>query len=493
MICFRIVLLFCILCLILLNSSYANTMDFLNVPIGARPIGMGGAFSALADDVNAVNYNPAGLGYNSNTQLEYTHGIWFNTLNYENIAFVHPLFSGGLGINLFYLHMPSFKETDYKGETGKEIFFHDIGITAGYGNKIADIDVGLNIKYASSKLDNSKAQMFALDIGGHYKLFFPSINRDVDLSLVLKNLGSSVQYEKKREHGPANMVLGLHLFLLQMNKHRISMTGDFSQLLFDDLDSSLSVGLEYMLYDIVSFRSGYKFNTDTSGITGGIGVKYYNIDFNYALYPFGDLGVNHIFSVNFRLFKIVDSIQYKHLENSIESAFQERDYEGTMNLCYELLEKDKDNKKAHIYLKKVKVKYNEFYLHSYIKYDWKRAIQYLDLLLQIEGEKETHLEQKRECQMVLNDKVPPEILIDGLQDEDKIIVKERVFNLTGIVQDNMKLREVRINNKQVLDVQQQTCSINEKFDIQDDQDITIIAIDLNGNMTKKIVRVVVEK
>ena len=31
---------------------------FNNIDIGARPLGFGGAFVALADDGNAANYNP---------------------------------------------------------------------------------------------------------------------------------------------------------------------------------------------------------------------------------------------------------------------------------------------------------------------------------------------------------------------------------------------------------------------------------------------------
>ena len=36
---------------------------FNDIGVGGRPLGMGGAFVALADDGNAASYNPAGLGY----------------------------------------------------------------------------------------------------------------------------------------------------------------------------------------------------------------------------------------------------------------------------------------------------------------------------------------------------------------------------------------------------------------------------------------------
>ena len=40
-----------------LNSGAA----FLKIGTGARPEAMGGAYTALADDVSALHYNPAGL------------------------------------------------------------------------------------------------------------------------------------------------------------------------------------------------------------------------------------------------------------------------------------------------------------------------------------------------------------------------------------------------------------------------------------------------
>lgn len=46
------------LCLLFTTSSYAGFMD---LGAGGRPLGMGHAFVGLADDINAIYYNPAGL------------------------------------------------------------------------------------------------------------------------------------------------------------------------------------------------------------------------------------------------------------------------------------------------------------------------------------------------------------------------------------------------------------------------------------------------
>ena len=43
--------------------GYTNVAAIFRLGTGARPLGMGGTFLALADDENATFYNPAGLGW----------------------------------------------------------------------------------------------------------------------------------------------------------------------------------------------------------------------------------------------------------------------------------------------------------------------------------------------------------------------------------------------------------------------------------------------
>ena len=44
---------------------------FLRMGVGARALGMGGAFTGIADDPSAAYWNPAGLGQIHNFQLEF--------------------------------------------------------------------------------------------------------------------------------------------------------------------------------------------------------------------------------------------------------------------------------------------------------------------------------------------------------------------------------------------------------------------------------------
>ncbi len=46
---------------------------FMDNGFGARPMGMGGAFSGIADDSNAAIWNPAGLGMLTRTQANFMY------------------------------------------------------------------------------------------------------------------------------------------------------------------------------------------------------------------------------------------------------------------------------------------------------------------------------------------------------------------------------------------------------------------------------------
>ncbi|MGQ9707961.1 MAG: hypothetical protein ACUVUR_03690, partial [bacterium] len=43
----------------------ATGFTFMKLGVGARPVAMGQAFTGVADDANALFYNPAGLALNS--------------------------------------------------------------------------------------------------------------------------------------------------------------------------------------------------------------------------------------------------------------------------------------------------------------------------------------------------------------------------------------------------------------------------------------------
>lgn len=82
----------------LIACAYTSTAlgAFRDIGVGARPLGLGGAFVALADDSSAADYNAAGLGFIDKTYVNATLAQRFQGLiNYQYLGSVLPL--GGAG------------------------------------------------------------------------------------------------------------------------------------------------------------------------------------------------------------------------------------------------------------------------------------------------------------------------------------------------------------------------------------------------------------
>ncbi len=124
---------------------------FNDIGVGARPLGMGGAFVALADDSNASSYNPAGLGKINAAHLSLTTAQRFRGLiNYNYISGIVPLRSvGTFGASIGILSEDS---EVYKEQT----------VTISYGKTFLDkLALGLNLKSFSNRFDETDSSVSA--------------------------------------------------------------------------------------------------------------------------------------------------------------------------------------------------------------------------------------------------------------------------------------------------------------------------------------------
>lgn len=114
-----------------LATKYAG--EFLKIPVGARAIGMGGAFNAIADDATASYWNPAGMVYLSYREAVFQHAEKFgNLLNHDYLGAVIPL--GGaegrksaLGLSMVRLAVDDIPITPRAASLQEGIDYQDYG------------------------------------------------------------------------------------------------------------------------------------------------------------------------------------------------------------------------------------------------------------------------------------------------------------------------------------------------------------------------------
>ena len=92
-------------------AKYAG--EFLATGVGARPLGMGGAFVALAEDGTAGYWNPAGLAFLNYPQIVLMHSERFKgEVNYDYVSFSFPYRKNrSLGFSLIRLGIDNIADT----------------------------------------------------------------------------------------------------------------------------------------------------------------------------------------------------------------------------------------------------------------------------------------------------------------------------------------------------------------------------------------------
>jgi hypothetical protein len=149
------------------TSKYAG--EFLNVGVGARPMGMGGAYAAVSDDATAVYWNPAGLVSLSRRQILFMHAESFGGLvRQDYLGFVLPLRTAhsALGFGLLRLGVDDIPYTQWDPQTQRPQVLKEVN----------DSEYALFFSYARNR--GAK-----LSIGGSAKLIGKAVGDDHALGL----------------------------------------------------------------------------------------------------------------------------------------------------------------------------------------------------------------------------------------------------------------------------------------------------------------------
>ena len=280
------------------SERYAG--EFLNLGVGARPLGMGGSFVAVADDSTAAYWNPAGLGGLDRTEIAFMHANVFGLDSHDFLNFVQPI--GKLGVVGFswirlaiddipITLLPSSGELSVsnrpyiagymKDNENAFIFSYGRKLRVGnlwnndYQGKDTDIQIGGNFKFLYIGVTGIErnALGFGGDLGLIWRTSFLSDEDDkklgdLSLGLSLQDLIGTKLYwnttsvPSNADSIPINLKLGV---AYSRNLQNLG-----SQILFSiDADTryglEMHYGAEYVLGDVLALRAGIKDRDFTAG------------------------------------------------------------------------------------------------------------------------------------------------------------------------------------------------------------------------------------
>ncbi len=257
-----------------------------------------GETGAVSEDINSVYWNPAGLASINEKEISLMHAVWLETINHEYLALGFPTRFGNVGIAVNYLYMSEMDKYDNTGnKLPEKMSATDTALTLTYSvilQAYYPINVGVNVKYLHSKLENIYANAYATDIGAQTYL-----NNNLGFGIVFQNVGTKMRFIKEATKLPQNIKLGVTY------KFAIPLKVAFDINLPNDSDLKVNLGTEYTMgvgRDIkLSPRLGYKSNMKglegSSGITVGVGFNFKDYCIDYAFVPYGQLGNTHNISL----------------------------------------------------------------------------------------------------------------------------------------------------------------------------------------------------
>lgn len=271
---------------------------FLKDVVGARPLGMGSAFSAVSDDANSIYSNPAGIHYVPYSEITtmYRKGLMDTYFSY--LGYLHPFKRIGTFSASFLLFDGGDMEINYLDGTTEEVKAgQDWAGTLGYGTNIGELFfLGTNIKLIHSTLVNRySATAFALDAGGLYR----TIDNKFSVALSFYNLGTSLKYINVAEPLPLNFKLGTAYRILEDEIHSLLSAIDF--IYGNDKTFKTNIGAEYWLLRMFALRIGVKLEEGykPNGFTVGLGINAFNGELDYGYAPLLD-EITHRISLSFK-------------------------------------------------------------------------------------------------------------------------------------------------------------------------------------------------
>jgi tetratricopeptide (TPR) repeat protein len=363
--------------LILLAAPFAfakggeTTATFLTLGVGGRPSAMGEAYAGLAEGVNGLAYNPAGVANLDAAEVSAMHAEWVEGIRYEYVAFVYPVPWGTLGADVRALTTGDLElRTDPANPSEEpEGFFSatDVAVGLNYARPLRrSLGFGAGARLISQKIYNSSAVGVAGDLGLYW-----TPDASLSAGLAARNLGPPVTFEEKSSPLPMAAEIGLGYRLLG----RTVILSAASEKPFKD-DFLYKGGVEYNPFAFLSGRVGYIYGLDVGGSTGltsGLGVNVSGFSFDFAMAPYGELGntyragFTYVFGRERRRITEEVAAEFEKrkqgmiasLSAKAESYYREGNYRGAVDTWDLILVWDPENAEAATRLEDARERLNE--------------------------------------------------------------------------------------------------------------------------------------
>jgi hypothetical protein len=276
---------------VIMQSTNAS---FLNQAMSARAIGMGEAYTAVADEPSAILWNPAGTFREKAVSVIASHGIIEQGMGISYVAVSFPASRGIMGAGLSVFSLGSYDVRDERGNAAGMDSASDYSAMLSWAMEIPEgLNVigscGLAVEYAHEAIGESCWGMNAGLVLPYGRLF--------DVGIALRHLGPAVD----DHYMPMSAGAGVKL---NVSDNTI-FAGDLRYGLVDK-SIQYKFGGEARILNWLALRAGYKWQRELQdwnglkGVCAGLGFCIGAVFIDYAYQPFGDFMLVHHVSLTYR-------------------------------------------------------------------------------------------------------------------------------------------------------------------------------------------------
>ena len=288
------------------RAAESSAAQFLSLGFGARALGMGEAFVAVADDVSAIHYNPAGLK-KEGSELLVSHSWHIQDTGLTQVAYA----GRNAGASLTYFSAGSMEGRDEFGNLAADFTAEDFALAGGYAVKTGRLAAGGTVKAVRQRIKASLASAYCADAG----LLYGFETMPVTLGAAVSNLGTRVKFKDEGFPLPVVYLAGLSMRTGKGFPAVLAAEVDFP----NDSSAIFRLGAEYTGIKLLALRTGYRTSPTsqrnailgkgfggTSGLSGlygffmGFGFNLKPVQIDYAMLPYGELGSSHRFSLSMK-------------------------------------------------------------------------------------------------------------------------------------------------------------------------------------------------
>lgn len=314
------------------DKSGTTAAQFLKIGVGARAMGVGGAFVAAANDVYSLYWNPAGITKVSRVTFAGVYTQWFADISHQFFGLVLPVNgSSAVGFHAIFLNVDPIEITTIDQPHGTGEFFDasDLAIGVSYARRLTNLfAIGITGKYLQQSIYNESAGTFAFDIGSlldvpwrgikigmHFSNFGGKLQldgRDLIREFDMNpnntlNVGVETHLQTEPWELPINFRVGLAVdvvggeeSILNSEFNRLSIFIDGNHPV--DSQEFTNLGVEYSYQDLIAARLGYRAERDNGKLFYGVGLKMPILDafltVDYALASYNELDYINVISIS---------------------------------------------------------------------------------------------------------------------------------------------------------------------------------------------------